>query len=610
MIRPSLLWSLFKLLLVASSAVPLLFSDNTFTCTTPAAITSGGYYDCSAFCFYDKDNDISCTQAPQDEFGTNYNPEYCNGANTHSVNTYMRNGTYYCSATVDSICYDYNYYILLSIYVVQFSVCLLMALLYKDFDLQSDMVAIANKYDISSDTLTTLLHPVICLLAMIDASALYVAVASVDMSYASCDGTYNYPTGTLKLMLVLSVVIAELYTPVAIHVMNVFINPDSTIREKLIAPVKIDLLISCTILRMMQVICWPAAVLSYVSIKKRNRANERHEKVNLLAMDVRDSFTLHVLAGGAFHGRWTVMNVLRTLSSRYTVQYSFAKLIVAILLSFALNTDYMYCNDPQHSFTEDECASDCRAHCVFPKKKSDDYYPEHSHHCYEVDHMCFCENWLMTDLTAILLNTVHFILQCYYLLHYNNFDPQQNQIDCVQSYTFVGENITLFLTHPAICFLSVLECAVLYVSWNAVILELGVVCGSEVAGDNIGSSFLFAMLMTILEVYKANMTVAFNEIKDRSYLWAVFSMFRVDIFIFFGATLFLQTCLFPFSIIGYFTVGGKFDPTIGRESIVLTRETDSVIHLDSESKYDSYAGSPNRPSLKDPLLETEVDETM
>jgi len=151
-------------------------------------------------------------------------------------------------------------------------------------------------------------------------------------------------------------------------------------------------------------------------------------------------------------------------------------------------------------------------------------------------------------------------------IRYNNFDPQQNQIDCVQSYTFVGENITLFLTHPAICFLSVLESGVLAVSWIAVVMNLGLTCAPTVENaptdEGVGSSLLFALFMTLIEVYKANMTVATNALRERQYFWAAFSLIRVDLFVFYGSTLFLQTFLFPFSIVGYVAtlVHGRYDP--------------------------------------------------
>ena len=47
------------------------------------------------------------------------------------------------------------------------------------------------------------------------------------------------------------------------------------------------------------------------------------------------------------------------------------------------------------------------------------------------------------------------------------------------------------------------------------------------------------------------MTVATRHFKEGSYGWLIFSLLRVDLFVFYGSTLFLQTCLFPLSVGGY-----------------------------------------------------------
>jgi len=315
----------------------------------------------------------------------------------------------------------------------------------------------------------------------------------------------------------------------------------------------------------MQAFTSPVSILSWLSVQRQQRAAVGSKWLN---MDVRDSFTMYALSSsadadadpnadveGAGKNKWALL--VRKLCSRYTVQYSFLKLLASVVVSLTLNADYMYCGQTGRSFTESQCPSDCSAHCIFAEQIDQENWSSRTHECDLTTTSCFCDNWVMTDCLAMVFNTVHFVLQCYYLIHYNNFDPQQSQIDCVQSYTFVGENITLFLTHPAICFLSVLEAAVLVVAWLAVVFSLGAVCpagsGEHADVSNISSGLTFALLMTIIEIYKANMTVATNAWRERRYVWAACALLRVDLFVFYGSTLFLQTFLFPFSLMGYAT---------------------------------------------------------
>jgi len=456
---------------------------------------------------------------------------------------------------------------------------LTLVILYESFDPLLEMIEIALRFDINSEDLTTLLHPSLCLASLLEAGAM-VAVISIDNSHIKCGSARYSSPGRGSDALLVIVLFLEIFSPLGVHALDVFLSrgshPSNEVKDsksyllqQLLALIRLDLLISASLLRAMQVVTWPVAILSYFSIRKREH---KGKKARLLDMDVRsnDEFSRYALtrreSEGADTGEWRIVSVLRTLCSRYTVQYSFLKLGASIIISMALNGDYMFCGNAGGYLSEEQCPLDCDAHCIFESVQhhtDDSLYPtSHAHHCNPglvepgvsmVHKECFCDNWVMTDFLAIFFNTIHFTLQCFYLIHYNNFDPQQNQIDCVQSYTFVGENITLFLTHPAITLLSVLEAAVLIVSWTAVVMKLGIVCSADNGADrgSLSSAVLFALFMTVLEVYKANMTVASNAWKERKYGWAIFSLLRVDLFVFYGTTLFLQTFLFPSAILGY-----------------------------------------------------------
>ena len=104
---------------------------------------------------------------------------------------------------------------------------------------------------------------------------------------------------------------------------------------------------------------------------------------------------------------------------------------------------------------------------------------------------CLCENWLLFEFSVMVCNLSHLAVQMWYFVHFNNFDPQQNQIDCVQSYTFFGDNLLLFLTSPAVCFIALVESLVLSFSWAAVIIGPGLRCAGDVNFSLQYSQFLF-----------------------------------------------------------------------------------------------------------------------
>jgi hypothetical protein len=167
------------------------------------------------------------------------------------------------------------------------------------------------------------------------------------------------------------------------------------------------------------------------------------------------------------------------------------------------------------------------------------------------------------QFVVIVLHIVHYFVQCYFYIRYNYFDPQQNQIDCVETYTFAGENLALFLTHPSICFLSVLEAISIVVVWIEVALRPGGSCTSSGVFDSSNFPFQFAIFVTFVEVYKANVSTFGKLSKGGHYWWAVWSLVRIDLFVFYGFTLFLQSFFFPFSLLGHSLSGYRSEVVDG-----------------------------------------------
>jgi hypothetical protein len=84
-------------------------------------------------------------------------------------------------------------------------------------------------------------------------------------------------------------------------------------------------------------------------------------------------------------------------------------------------------------------------------------------------------------------------------------------------------------------------------------LPFGGYCPSWSASSVSLTSFdvQFAVFITFVEVYKANLSTFGKLCNRREYWWALWSLFRIDLFVFYGFTLFLQTFFFPFSLVGY-----------------------------------------------------------
>jgi hypothetical protein len=175
---------------------------------------------------------------------------------------------------------------------------------------------------------------------------------------------------------------------------------------------------------------------------------------------------------------------------------------------------------------------------------------------------CICNNWMVFEFIVMAFHAIHFIMQCYYYIRFDHFNPQQHQILCVQQYQFVGENLKLFLTHPAICFLALLEAGAILIVWIQVLYQPGLFSYSNFAfypGSVDGFSFNlfaleFALVTTVVEVYKANLSVCWTKLLQREYGLAIWSLLRLDLFVFFGFTLLFQSFIFVYALGAYFCV--------------------------------------------------------
>jgi hypothetical protein len=127
---------------------------------------------------------------------------------------------------------------------------------------------------------------------------------------------------------------------------------------------------------------------------------------------------------------------------------------------------------------------------------------------------------MIFQFVVIVLHVVHYAVQCYFYIRYNGFDPQQIQINCVETYTFAGENLTLFLTHPSMCFLSVLEAAAIVIVWIDAILAPNAYCAGDPHHVNT-DKLPFAIFITFIEMYKANVSTCLKLCRSSEYWWAL-----------------------------------------------------------------------------------------
>ena len=264
----------------------------------------------------------------------------------------------------------------------------------------------------------------------------------------------------------------------------------SSIIEALICCFSFDLLYAFIIIRFGQAFLIPLSLLSYLSIRKINNIKINSNEIiqisnydkplnapnnKLLDFQLRDQWIDDqeiINSNNTIKSNILIIKLyIKRLSTRFTVVYSFIKLFGAILFVLNLSTNYLHCNyiDSLKISEIKTCnnINDCHSYCVGYHKHTLYYNKEITDNTCTIGlpNYCLCNNWFTFEFSVILLHLIHFIIQCYFFIRYQYFDPQQNQIMCVQSYMFAGDNLLLFLTNPAICFLSTLEAIVLSISW-------------------------------------------------------------------------------------------------------------------------------------------------
>jgi len=315
--------------------------------------------------------------------------------------------------------------LILALYVVEFATNASLAVWFVDFDPQLEMIEISKRRDVNSTTLSSLLHPALCLLSISGLGAVGIAAGSFNDTYVLCNYQYFYPWNWVaKLLIAIFIITMEAMTPNLILTMNEYINDGIF---DIVSLVRLDLMVVCNFLRLMHLFTWPAGILSWFSIRKREHERKEAPHDNLLTMDVREDFTMHTLGGGAAEDEeWSIVRIARKLCSRYTVQYSFVKLVASIIISMTLNQSYTYCSNASAYMTAAQCPDGCTAHGIFPVADpytDDAALTDYGQSCAPGDgytsmvkNSCFCDNWVMTDFLAMFFNTVHFVLQCAYLI--------------------------------------------------------------------------------------------------------------------------------------------------------------------------------------------------
>jgi hypothetical protein len=443
----------------------------------------------------------------------------------------------------------------------------------KPVDVLYQRALIAFTYKLNdSESLELILHPVSCLATMLQVIAVAVVISTWnfnDSSAWSCnyDGEIiqSSTLNNLYATPILILLIFELYSGNAVVALEHLRK--GRFSAAVLAVFRVDAVLLNLFLTMLQLFALLLSPLMYISANRRRSATA-HPSASL-AVKARNVAVSKSSANSdlssepdpnderSWDAEHMCSTIVRLATGRFSVMYSLCKLLGAITFSLATSKGYEYCHNQHNLLHESTCPAHCTITCLTMTfddcnnpALQDDYVlfcPDQLFPCQFTTQECLCGNWMLIDLTVLLLHAVHFLCQCVYLLRYDTFDPQQNQIECVQSYNFFGENLAVILTHPAILLLSVLEAAILVLSWIG--LGQGVSCdNSSAVSDSTGLAF--ALFMTFLEVYKANTSVMLRNLRAGRYAWAAYSLLRIDLFVFFGCTVFVQCFLFPFSVLG------------------------------------------------------------
>jgi photosystem II stability/assembly factor-like uncharacterized protein len=469
---------------------------------------------------------------------------------------------------------------------------------FDEYDPHVEMVTIARTYSLDARKLTSLLRPLPVMFSVLEVFNMvflfivhrYVLKAnswrtSIYDDYYECrDSSQGVIPNVLLFMFAF-----EFFCPMLV-LMDFTWRKTQSILDTLKAMLRIEIFIICMFLKAMLAWVFPLCLLTNFSAVKIKHATEQSEQAGasdaakdtpeLLSFELRDNWLDAEAEGSSTILRYIYV-ICDKLRQRFTVVYSLVKLCGTIAFTLFVNTDYLSCGNPSSyhdavscpiSYEWDslsvgdvsaskECAAICMGFVYQPKF----IYPEITvpgapplpptpWECtVQISGECTCNHWMVFQFIVIVLHVIHYMIQCYFYIRYNYFDPQQNQINCVETYTFAGENLTLFLTQPSICLLSMIEAICIVLVWIEVMLPFGGYCPSWSASSVSLTSFdvQFAVFITFVEVYKANLSTFGKLCNRREYWWALWSLFRIDLFVFYGFTLFLQTFFFPFSLVGY-----------------------------------------------------------
>jgi hypothetical protein len=459
------------------------------------------------------------------------------------------------------------------------------------FDAHLEVLLVAETKSLNAGKLTRLLEPSVVLFAILEAFALgLLFLAQSELVFYTypwhskrCDGMTNRH-GIHVVRLLQAILAFELLTPTLAWGFHRF-QMDKPLTHSVLEFFRLDIVAICFFYKIM--LCWifPLCILSYISIVKAANVEElsrgrEQESKKLLSFQLRDNWVAE--DKDSSEGNSCISSfqrIMDRLTKRFTVVYSFLKLLGTIAFTLVVNRSYLACGNRDKYQPAVACHVDyqwnsspgeyspayvyptasCRALCVggshlaritFPplQDPTTPPFPPTPWECsLELSGECICGNWVAFQFTVMMLHVIHYVVQCYFYVRYNYFDPQQNQINCVETYTFAGDNLTLFLTKPSMCLLSAIEAASIVIVWTEVAFNPGGSCTYESTNT---FHLEFAVFVTFIEVYKANLSTYGKYWNRQEYWTALWSLFRIDLFIFYGFTLFLQTFFFPFSVLG------------------------------------------------------------
>jgi hypothetical protein len=481
---------------------------------------------------------------------------------------------------------------------------------YSDYDPQISILQIAETRSLNADKITQLLQFSVVVHCVIEVGVLVLlmmASTTMHLSFLACHQPQRESSQMVAALT--GLFIFELASPILCWALYTWELSQHSMTSTVLSVFRLDIFVVGMFLKLMMAWVFPLSLLSNVSILKQTLSAPRTpEEASQKEINLVDEMS-NKLVSFQLRDNWegvdgdveqiyrenpsicgSVLVFVDRLLKRFTVVYSGLKLLGTIAFTLFANTSYTACSHPGEyhygstcnmdyfwtSYLDgqyddsvfslshtDPCLSLCASSSSYPTRIN---YPPITvpytpplppvpWQCTsEISGECICSNWFTFQFTVILLHVIHYFVQCYFYIRYNYFDPQQNQINCVETYTFAGNNLTLFLTQPSMCFLSAIEAVCIVIVWLEVILNPGANC----YGGSLNLYHIqFAVFITFTEVFKANLSTCGKLWKQNAYWWAVWSLIRIDLFVFYGFTLFLQTFFFPFSCVGYFVTHYK-----------------------------------------------------